>query len=149
MKHWKMGPFLIPILVTTIDVAWAWWLSALAKPMLFRASGLSELEASRAFDNVLEPRLWIAYVVVLAAQLIWVNLIVPRGLSLQRLRRLWWLGFAISLFTAVLIRYGLALSPAASLLLLIVPIGDLLLLYWLATRLLTPQPQRSVIPGWW
>ena len=149
MKRWRVAPFLIPILVTTIDVGWAWWLGTFAKPMLFRASGLSELEASRAFDTVLEPRLWIGYGVVLAAQLIWVNLIVPRGLSLQRLRWLWWFGFGISVFTAVMIRQGLVLSPAASLLLLIVPIGDLLLLYWLATRLLTPQPQRSVIPGWW
>lgn len=145
----RFTPFLITILVTVIDVVWAWWLSTFAKPMLFSASGLSELEASRAFDTVLEPRLWIGYGVVLAAQLIWVNLIVPRGFSLQRLRLLWWLGFGISALTALVIRQGLVLSPAASLLLLIVPIGDLILLYWLATRLLTPHPQRRVIPGWW
>jgi hypothetical protein len=38
-------------------------------------------------------------------------------------------------------------GAAARLLLLVVPIGDLLLLYWLPTRLLTPLPRRRVIPG--
>lgn len=145
----RFQPWLMPTLVTAIDVVWAWWLGTFAKPILFRASGLAELQASRHFDTLLEPRLWIGYVVVLASQLVWVNLIVPRGLSLQRLSQLWWLGFGISVLSAVLIRHGVQLSPAASLVLLIVPVGDLLLLYWLATLLLTPEPQRSVIPRWW
>lgn len=145
----RLKPFLMPVLVTAVDVVWAWWLATYAKPWLFGVSGLSELEAARSFETVLEPRLWIGYVIVLAAQQIWVNLIVPRGLPLRQLRRLWWLGLAISIISSIVLRQGLMLSSEASLLLLIVPVGDLLLLYWLATRLLTPLPQRSVIPGWW
>jgi hypothetical protein len=148
MTH-RLKPLAMPILVTAIDVAWAWWLATHAKPWLITASGLSELEAIQHFETILEPRLWIGYSIVLAAQQIWVNLILRRSLPQQRLRQLWWLGFGISSVGYVVLRQGLVLTSAASQLLLIVPIGDLILLYWLATRLLTPLPQRRVIPGWW
>ena len=106
--------------------------------------------ASRYYDSVLEPRFWISYAIVLATQLTWVTLIAPRSLPQRRLRQLWWLGCVIILAASIGLQQALALpSGAARLLLLVVPIGDLILLYWLPTRLLTPVPQRRVIPGWW
>jgi len=142
-------PWLTPILVTTIDVVWGWSLTTFARPWLFQLLGVPELQASAYYDNALEPRLWIEYAVVLAAQLTWVNLIAPRPLSDQQLRLFWWLGCAVVIASAVILWHGLTLSAGPSLLLLGVQIGDLLLLYWLATRLMTPKSQRHVIPGWW
>ena len=43
----------------------------------------------------------------------------------------------------------LVVQAEPGLLILAVQFTDLILLYWLATRLLTPLPQRKVIPGWW
>ena len=86
---------------------------------------------------------------MLTTQLAWVTLIAPRPLRLQRLRSLWWLGCVIILISSIGLQQGLALPAASARLLLLVPIGDLILLYWLPTRLLTPLPQRRVIPGWW
>lgn len=141
--------WLIPILVTALDVCWGWSLTTFARPWLFQLLGDAELEATAFYENVLEPRLWVEYAVVLAAQLVWVNLIAPRPLSHQQLRLCWWSGCAVVLASAVILRQGLALAAGPSLLLLGVQLGDLLLLYWLATRLMTPKPQRNVIPGWW
>jgi hypothetical protein len=138
-----------PILVTAIDVIWGWSLTTYARPWFFDMLGRPELEASTFYDNVMEPRLWIGYAVVLATQLIWVNVIAPRPLTNRQLRLYWWLGCAIVAASSVMLRQGLTLSGGPSLLLLGVQIGDLVLLYWLATRLLTPLPQRRVIPGWW
>jgi len=111
--------------------------------------GRSEVTASVFYDSVLEPRLWIGYAIVLAVQLNWVNVIAPRVQTPRQLRRLWWAGCAVISVSSLLLRQGLTLASGPSLLLLGVQIGDLLLLYWLATRLLTPLPQRRVIPGWW
>ena len=59
------------------------------------------------------------------------------------------MGCVILIVSSVLLRQDLELSTKPDLLLLGVQIGDFILLYWLATRLLTPLPQRRVIPGWW
>jgi hypothetical protein len=80
---------------------------------------------------------------------VWVNLITPRPLSNQTLRLGWWLGCGLIIASSVALRIGLTLTEGPSLLLLGVQSGDLLLLYWLATRLMTPRPQRRVIPGGW
>jgi hypothetical protein len=138
-----------PILVTAIDVIWGWSLTTYARPWFFDMLGRPELEASTFYDNVMEPRLWIGYAVVLATQLIWVNVIAPRPLTNRQLDLYWWLGCAIVAASYVMLRQGLTLSGGPSLLLLGVQIGDLILLYWLATKLLTPLPQRTVIPGLW
>ena len=144
LKAWQT-----PILVTAMDVIWGWSLTTFARPWLFQMLGLGELEAISYYDNVMEPRLWLEYAIVLIAQLSWVNLIAPRPLSTHQLRLCWWLGCGMVIASALVLRQGLVLPSGPSLLLLGVQIGDLLLLYWLATRLMTPQPQRRVIPGWW
>ena len=141
--------WLAPILVTAMDVAWGWLLTTFGRPWLFQMFARPEQQASVFYDNVLEPRLWIGYAIVLASQLTWVNLIAPRPFSHQRLRLFWWLGCGVIITSSVALREGLTLTEGPSLLLLGVQIGDLLLLYWLATRLMTPLPQRRVIPGWW
>jgi len=148
MPH-RSKPWLAPILVTAVDVAWGWLLTTHGRPWLFQMLGRSELTASVFYDSVLEPRLWIGYAIVLAVQLNWVNVIAPRVQTPRQLRRLWWAGCAVISVSSLLLRQGLTLASGPSLLLLGVQIGDLLLLYWLATRLLTPLPQRRVIPGWW
>jgi hypothetical protein len=146
----RLQALLIPFLVMAIDVVWAWSLATYGRPMLFQLLARPELEASRYYDSVLEPRFWISYAIVLTTQLAWVTLIAPRPLPQRRLRQLWWLGGVIILVSSIELQQGLALPGAwARLLLLMVPIGDLILLYWLPTRLLTPLPQRRVIPGWW
>ena len=140
---------LIPFLVTAVDLIWGWSLTTYARPWLLEMLRRPELEASRYYDNVLEPRLWISYAIVLAMQLSWVNLISPRPLPLRQLRRFWWLGCGIILLSSTALRQGLSLNEGASLLGWAVQFGDLILLYWLATVLLTPLPQRRAIPGWW
>jgi len=145
----RFQALLIPFLVMAIDVLWAWSLATDGRPLLLQLLARPELEASRFYDNVLEPRFWISYAIVLTTQLAWVTLIAPRPLRLQRLRSLWWLGCVIILISSIGLQQGLALPAASARLLLLVPIGDLILLYWLPTRLLTPLPQRRVIPGWW
>ncbi|MFM1811476.1 MAG: hypothetical protein RLZZ336_414 [Cyanobacteriota bacterium] len=145
----RIRTLLITALVTGIDLYWGWYLSTYAQSWMFQLLGASGLEVKAYYHSVLEPRLWIQYAVVLTAQLTWVILIAPSPLSHQKLRMLWWLGVAVVIAGGLILRLGLTLSAGASLLLLGVQIGDLLLLYWLATRLLTPKPQRKVIPGWW
>ena len=86
---------------------------------------------------------------MLAAQLAWVNVIMPRPLSRKQLSLFWWLGCMTVIIASIVLRQGLGLSHDPALLLLGVQIGDVVLLYWLATRLMTPMPQRKVIPGWW
>lgn len=142
-------PWLAPILLTAIDVTWGWLLATHGRPWLFQMLGRPELEASAFYDNVLEPRLWISHAILLASQLSWVNLVAPRPLSLQQLRLCWWLGCGVIITSSVALRDGLTLADGPSLLLLGAQTGDLLLLYWLPTRLMTPQPQRRAIPGWW
>jgi hypothetical protein len=132
-----------------MDVFWGWALSTYAKPWLIQLLDRSDSEASQLFESVIEPRLWIGYVVVLAAQLAWVNLIAPRPSHQSRLRRLWWLGSGIIVLSELALWQGLELTGGPALLVLGVQLGDLILLYWLVTRLLTPLPQRQVIPGWW
>lgn len=145
-----LAPKLVPFLTVAIDLLWGWALAADGRPLLLQWLARPELEASRLYDNVLEPRFWISYAVVLSAQLTWVTLIAPRPLPQRQLRLLWWLGFGVILAASLALQQSLALSNGtARLLLLVVPIGDLILLYWLPTRLLTPLPQRRVIPGWW
>ena len=145
----RTRPWLAPILLTAIDVAWGWLLTTYGRPWLFQLLARPDQEASAFYNNVLEPRLWIGYATVLACQLVWVNLIAPRPLSNQTLRLGWWLGCGLIITSSVALRIGLTLTEGPSLLLLGVQSGDLLLLYWLATRLMTPQPQRRVIPGGW
>ena len=146
----RLQPVLIPFLVMAIDVIWGWALGTVGRPLLFQLLARPDSVASRYYDSVLEPRFWISYAIVLATQLTWVTLIAPRSLPQRRLRQLWWLGCVIILAASIGLQQALALpSGAARLLLLVVPIGDLILLYWLPTRLLTPVPQRRVIPGWW
>lgn len=144
-RKWLFLPALVPVM----DAIWGWVLSTYVRPWFFQLLNRSPFEASQYFDSTIEPRQWIGYAVVLVAQLTWVNLIAPRDLSHSLLRQLWWLGVLIITFTSLLLRQGLELNNGAALLLLGVHLGDLILLYWLATRLLTPAPKRTVIPGWW
>jgi hypothetical protein len=138
----------IPFLVMAIDVVWAWSLATFGRPLLLQLLARPALEASRFYDDAMEPRFWISYAIVLTTQLTWVTLIAPRPLPQRQLKQMWWLGCGIILVCSIGLHQGLALPGlAARLLLLVVPIGDLLLLYWLPTRLLTPLPQRRVIPG--
>lgn len=132
-----------------MDVIWGWSLTTFARPWLFQLLDVGELEATKYYDKVLEPRLWMSYCIVLAAQLSWVNLIAPRPLSTKKLRQYWWSGCGIVIASGVILRQGLMLATGPSLLLLGVQVGDLMLLYWLATGLMTSLPQRKVIPGWW
>jgi hypothetical protein len=146
----RIRALLVPFLVMAIDLLWGWSLASDGRPLLLQFLARPELEAASFYDNVLEPRFWISYAIVLTTQLAWVTLIAPRPLPQRRLRQLWWLGGVIILVSSIELQQGLALPGAwARLLLLMVPIGDLILLYWLPTRLLTPLPQRRVIPGWW
>ena len=149
MDRQRLGTLMIPVLVTAIDAVWAWFLASHGRPLLLELLARPLQEATRFYATVLEPRVWISYVIVFIAQLAWVTLIVPRPLPQQRLRQLWWLGCGIILISSIGLQQSLALSSGAARLLLLVPIGDLLLLYWLPTRLLTPLPQRRAIPGWW
>jgi hypothetical protein len=130
----RIQALLLTTFLVAIDWFWGWSLTTFAKPWLFQLLGFSALEAKAYYENMLEPRLWIQYAVVLAAQLAWVCLIAPRPLSHQRLRLLWWLGCVVVIASGVILRQGLALSAGPSLLLLGVLMGDLLLLYWLATQ---------------
>ncbi len=151
MTFGSNGPkwLIVPALVTAMDALWGWALSTYAKPWFFELLGRPQQEASQYFDNTIEPRQWIGYAIVLASQLVWVNAIVPRPLSQERLRQFWWLGCGLVIASSIALRQGLTLSSGPALLLLAVQLGDVLLLYWLATRLMTPMPQRNVIPGWW
>ena len=139
----------LPIVVPVVDVFWGWLLSSHIKPWLIELLNRNPLEASQFIDNTIEPRLWISYVVVLAAQLSWVNLIVRRPRSTQSLQRLWWLGCLLITISSVLVHHDLVITAEPELLILVVQLTDLILLYWLTTRLLTPEPLRQVIPGWW
>jgi hypothetical protein len=140
----------IPFLVMAIDVVWAWSLATFGRPLLLQLLARPALEASRFYDDAMEPRFWISYAIVLTTQLTWVTLIAPRPLPQRRLRPLWWLGCGIILISSIALQQGLALpDPAARLVLFLVTIGDVILLYWFPTRLLTPLPQRRAIPGWW
>lgn len=147
VRH-RITTWLPPVLVTGIDVAWAWTLTSLAKPWFLQMLGRPELEAITYYDNVMEPRLWIGYAIVLATQLAWVYGIAARSLTKAQLRLCWWLGCGLIFSSSLLLRQGLTLPAGPSLLLLGVHCGDLLLLYWLSTGLMTPQSSRGVIPGW-
>lgn len=140
---------ILPIVVAVVDVFWGWLLSTHIKPWLVELLNRNPLEAAQLIDNTIEPRLWISYVVVLAAQLSWVNLIVRRPRSTQSLQRLWWLGCLAITISSVLVHHDLVITPEPEGLIFAVQLADLILLYWLTTRLLTPLPQRQVIPGWW
>jgi len=139
---------LVPILATASDAAWGWVLSTFVKPLLLPQLSRNPLEANQLFDQAIEPRLWISYGVVLAAQLTWVNLIAPSDRSLRQLRLIWWLGCLLITSVSLLVHQDLVLQAEPELLILAVQLADLILLYWLATWLLTPLPQRRVIPGW-
>lgn len=140
---------LVPILVTASDAGWGWLLSTFVRPWLLPMLSRNPLEATQLFDQAIEPRLWISYAVVLAAQLTWLNLIVPSDRSLRELRQIWWLGCLIICAVSLLVHQGMAIQSDPELLILAVQLADLILLYWLSTRLLTPAPVRRVIPGWW
>ena len=140
---------LVPILVTACDAGWGWLLSTFVRPRLLPQLSRNPLEAIQLFDQAIEPRLWISYAVVLAAQLTWVNLIVPGDRSQQELRLIWWLGCLLITSVSLLVHQNLVIQEAPELLIVSVQVADLILLYWLPTRLLTPLPQRRVIPGWW
>jgi hypothetical protein len=139
----------VPMLVTACDASWGWLLSTFVKPWLLPQLSRNPLEATQLLDQTIEPRLWISYAVVLAAQLAWVNLIIPGSRSTRQLRLIWWLGCLLITCVSILVHQDLVVQAEPGLLILAVQFTDLILLYWLATRLLTPLPQRKVIPGWW
>ena len=138
----------VPILVTACDAGWGWLLSTFVRPWLLPKLSRNPLEAIQLFDQAIEPRLWISYGVVLAAQLAWVNLIIPGSRSLRQLRLIWWLGCLLITSVSLLVHQDLIVQAEPELLILGVQLADLILLYWLATWLMTPLPQRRVIPGW-
>jgi hypothetical protein len=140
---------LVPILVTACDAGWGWVLSTFVRPWLLPKLSRNPLEAIQLFDQAIEPRLWISYGVVLAAQLAWVNLIIPGSRSMRQLRLIWWLGCLLITSVSLLVLQDLVVQAEPELLILGVQLADLILLYWLATWLMTPLPQRGVIPGWW
>jgi hypothetical protein len=146
-KHGKVK--VMPFLVVAIDLTWYWLLATHWRPRFLQMLAMPEPQATMVVDNVIEPRLWLGYAIVLGTQLTWVTLIAPRAWGERRLRLTWWLGCMLVIISSVVLRQGLALPPGPELVLIGVQIGDLLLLYWLSTRLLTPLPQRRVIPGWW
>jgi hypothetical protein len=140
---------LVPILVTASDAGWGWLLSTFVRPWLLPQLSRNPLEAIQLFDQAIEPMLWISYGVVLATQLAWVNLIIPGIRSQRELRLIWWLGCLLIISVSLLVHQDLVIQETPELLILAVQLADLMLLYWLTTRLLTPLPQRRVIPGWW
>lgn len=136
-------------LVMAIDAIWGWALSAYGQPWLIELLERRQWKAVQMFDDLIQPKLWISYGVVLSAQLAWVMLVTPRDLSFTRLRQLWWMGFGISLASALSVQWELNLPAAASILLLAAQLMDVTLLYWCSTALMTPSPKRrGVIPGW-
>ena len=141
---------LIPhALVIAIDAMWGWAGSTYGKPWLFELLDRHPWKALQVFDGLIQPGLWISYAVVLTAQMVWVMLVTPRDLSLRRLQQLWWMGFGISLASALAVQLELSLPSSASMLVFAAQLIDLTLLYWLSTALLTPAAKRrSVIPGW-
>ena len=138
-----------PIIVMVVDFFWGWMISVFVRPWMIGLLRRSPLEASQLIDETIEPRLWISYAVVLVAQLCWVNLIIPRYQSPRLLRKIWWIGCLIITLCSLLVHQGLMLTAEPQLLIFAVQLADLVLLYWLTTRLLSPLPQRKVIPGWW
>jgi len=136
-------------LVMAIDAIWGWTLSAFGQPLLIKLLDHRQWKAVEVFDGLIVPRLSVSYVVVLSAQLVWVMLVSPRELKFRSLRRLWWIGCAISLASALTVPLQLNLPVSASILLLAAQLMDVTLLYWLSTALLTPSAKRmGVIPGW-
>ncbi|MGA0021710.1 MAG: hypothetical protein ACO3GW_06050 [Vulcanococcus sp.] len=140
---------LIPhALVMAIDAIWGWTLSTFGQPLLIELLDRRHWKAVEVFDGLILPRLWVSYVVVLSAQLVWVMLVSPRELQSRRLRQLWWLGCGISLASALTVQVQLNLPGSAAILLLAAQLMDVSLLYWLSTTLLTPSAKRvGVIPG--
>jgi hypothetical protein len=140
---------LIPhALVMAIDAIWGWTLSTFGQPLLIELLDRRHWKAVEVFDGLILPRLWVSYVVVLSAQLVWVMLVSPRELHSRRLRQLWWLGCGISLASALTVQVQLNLPGSAAILLLAAQLMDVSLLYWLSTTLLTPSAKRvGVIPG--
>ena len=140
---------LIPhALVMAIDAIWGWTLSTFGQPLLIELLDRRHWKAVEVFDGLILPRLWVSYVVVLSAQLVWVMLVSPRELQSRRLRQLWWLGCGISLASALSVQVQLNLPGSAAILLLAAQLMDVSLLYWLSTTLLTPSAKRvGVIPG--
>ncbi len=140
---------LIPhALVMAIDAIWGWTLSTFGQPLLIELLDRRHWKAVEVFDGLILPRLWVSYVVVLSAQLVWVMLVSPRDLQSKSLRQLWWLGCGISLASALTVQVQLNLPGSAAILLLAAQLMDVSLLYWLSTTLLTPSAKRvGVIPG--
>ena len=140
---------LIPhALVMAIVAIWGWTLSAFGQPLLIELLDRRHWKAVEVFDGLILPRLWVSYVVVLSAQLVWVMLVSPRELQSRRLQQLWWLGCGISLASALTVQVQLNLPGSAAILLLAAQLMDVSLLYWLSTTLLTPSAKRvGVIPG--
>ena len=140
---------LIPhALVMAIDAIWGWTLSTFGQPLLIELLDRRHWKAVEVFDGLILPRLWVSYVVVLSAQLVWVMLVSPRDLQSKSLRQLWWLGCGISLASALSVQVQLNLPGSAAILLLAAQLMDVSLLYWLSTTLLTPSAKRvGVIPG--
>jgi hypothetical protein len=81
----KANPFvLVPFMVMAINALWGWALATDGRPLLLQLLARPGLEASRFYDDVLEPRFWIIYAFVLTIQLTWVTLIAPRPLPQRR-----------------------------------------------------------------
>jgi len=136
-------------LVMAIDALWGWTLSAFGQPLLIELLDHRQWKAVEVFDGLIVPRLWVSYVVILSAQLLWVLLVSPRELPSRTLRQLCWIGCGMSLTTALTVPVQLNLPASASFLLLSAQLIEITLLYWLSTALLTPSAKRrNVIPGW-
>ena len=144
----KFGELIPQALVMAIDAIWGWTLSTFGQPLLIELLDRRHWKAVEVFDGLILPRLWVSYVVVLSAQLVWVMLVSPRELQSRSLRQLWWLGCGISLASALSVQVQLNLPGSAAILLLAAQLMDVSLLYWLSTTLLTPSAKRvGVIPG--
>ena len=94
-------------LVMAIDAIWGWTLSAFGRPLLIELLDHRQWKAVEVLDGLIVPRLWVSYVVVLSAQLVWVMLVSPRELQSRRLQQLWWLGCGISLASALTVQVQL------------------------------------------
>ncbi len=123
----------------------------LGTPLLVTLLAVPLPKATAYIDSELQPVLLVSYWLSLAAQVSWLGWISKRS-SLAKARQRWWLLMSLVLLGSIamqsqIARLGTNDVPASThLLLAAMDVTTLLATFWLPCVLLTPLPQRQVIP---
>lgn len=145
-------------LVMGIDFLWGMLVTGPVWDLFASWLETTEEKAQRMISDSVEPMLWWSYGLIYLGQVWWFVKTARQGpVTQERLRRAnqqWWstlvLLFMMGMIQRVYVVYQVDpdMPIRAIVVLIMIHLVDLLVVYWLPARLMTPKAYLSAVPTW-